>query len=54
MRDQEAGWLLVSDNPDKKTYPSRPWRRDTRILAEVKWQGGGFWEAGHGPAPGLQ
>ena len=54
MHDQEAGWLLVSDNPDKKTYPTRPWRSDTRILAEVKWQGGGFWETGHGPAPGLQ
>ena len=42
-RDQEAGWLLVSDNPDKKAYPTQRWRSDTKILAEVKWQGGGFW-----------
>ena len=40
--DREAGWLLVSDNPDKETYPSQPWREETNILAEVKWQGGAF------------
>ena len=42
VRDPEAGWLLVSDNPDKKTYPTQPWPDDARIVAEVKWQGGVF------------
>ena len=42
VNDREAGWLLVSDNPDKETYPSQPWREETNILAEVKWQGGAF------------
>ena len=23
--DEEEGWLVASDNPDKKTWPTRPW-----------------------------
>ena len=32
-----GGWLLVSDNPDKKKYPTRPWPKESRLIAEVVW-----------------
>ena len=39
MHDREAGWLIVSDNPDKNRYPTAPFREDARVIAEVKWWG---------------
>ena len=30
-------WQLVSDNPDKRTWPNRPWPEDAAIVGEVKW-----------------
>ena len=30
-------WLLVSDNPDKKVWPSRPWPPDAVVVGEVRW-----------------
>ena len=44
VRDPEAGWLIVSDNPDKKTYPTQPWPDDASIVAEMKWHGQSFIE----------
>ena len=35
--DPEAGWLLVSDNPDKTTWATRPWPESAEIVGEVKW-----------------
>ena len=34
--DREAGWLLVSDNPNKIAFPTQPWPDDASIIAEVK------------------
>ena len=42
MRDDKAGWLLVSDNPDKRTWPTQPWPDDGEIVGEVKWLGRSF------------
>jgi phage repressor protein C with HTH and peptisase S24 domain len=35
-----AGWLLVSDNPDKRAWPTRPFPDDAQMIGEVKWTGG--------------
>ena len=35
--DPEAGWMLVSDSPDKSTWATRPWPEDADIIGEVKW-----------------
>lgn len=40
--DIKAGWLLVSDNPDKESFPTRVWPDDARILARVVWCGQSF------------
>lgn len=37
--DRTAGWLIVSDNPDKNRFPTRPWGDDAKIMGEVKWHG---------------
>jgi len=37
VRDPEAGWLLVSDNPDKRTWVTRPWPEDAAVIGEIKW-----------------
>lgn len=42
LRDKQAGWLLVSDNPDKRTWPTKPWPDDGEIVGEVKWLGRSF------------
>ena len=42
MRDTKAGWLLVSDNPDKQEFPTKPWPEDATIIGEVKWYGQAF------------
>ena len=36
-RDPAGVWQLVSDNPDKRIWPSRPWPPDAVIVGEVKW-----------------
>ena len=42
IRDPEAGWLLLSDNPDKRAWPTRPWPESTRIVGRVRWTGRSF------------
>ena len=37
--DRKAGWLIVSDNPDKNRFPTQPWGDDAKIMGEVKWHG---------------
>ena len=37
--DRTAGWLIVSDNPDKNRFPTQPWGDDAKIIGEVKWHG---------------
>ncbi len=41
-KDPAGVWQLVSDNPDKLTWPNRPWPPDARIVGEVKWTGRTF------------
>ena len=36
-KDPAGAWQLVSDNPDKRTWPSRPWPPDAEIVGEVTW-----------------
>ena len=36
-RDPAGVWQLVSDNPDKLTWPNRPWPSDAEIVGEVRW-----------------
>ena len=36
-RDPAGVWQLVSDNPDKLTWPNRPWPPDADIVGEVRW-----------------
>ena len=42
VEDREDGWLVVSDNPDKATWPTLPWPDDAAIVGEVKWLGRTF------------
>ena len=42
MRNPEGGWLLASDNPDKKSFPTKPWPEGARVIGEVKWDGQSF------------
>ena len=42
VNDPEAGWLLVSDNPDKEWFPTQLWPDDAQVVAEVKWHGEPF------------
>ena len=36
-RDESGVWRLVSDNPNKHVWPTRPWPPDAVIVGEVKW-----------------
>ena len=38
----EAGWLLVSDNPDRERFPTQAWPEEARIIREVMWHGQSF------------
>ena len=52
--NREGGWLLVSDNPDKESFPTRVWPDNAKILARVVWNGQSFrWneERDRGPRP---
>ena len=40
--DRKAGWLIVSDNPDRDRFPTQPWPEYARIVGEVKWHGQSF------------
>ena len=42
IHDPEAGWVLVSDNPDKTAWPTRAWPDDAIVVGEVKWLGRTF------------
>jgi len=39
VRDREAGWLLVSNNPSKRAWATQPWPEDAQVIGEVKWLG---------------
>ena len=41
-KDPAAGWQLVSDNPNKTAWPTRPWPREAKVVGEVKWAGRSF------------
>ena len=36
-RDVAAAWQLLSDNPNKHVWPTRPWPPGAEIVGEVKW-----------------
>ena len=36
-RDRSGAWQLVSDNPNKQAWPTRPWPADAPVIGEVKW-----------------
>ena len=36
-RDAAGAWQLVSDNPNKHVWPTRPWLPDAEVVGEVKW-----------------
>ena len=42
MWNNKGGWLLVSDNPDKESFPTRVWRGDEHVVARVVWHGQSF------------
>ena len=42
IHDPEAGWLLQSDNRNKRAWPTVPWPDEARIVGEVKWLGRSF------------
>ena len=37
LEHETEGWLLTSDNPDKKAWPTVPWPEDGRPVGEVRW-----------------
>ncbi len=36
-KDRTGAWQIVSDNPNKQTWPTLPWPPDAPVLGEVKW-----------------
>lgn len=36
-RDDVGAWQLVSDNPNKHVWPTRPWPADAVVIGEVRW-----------------
>ncbi len=36
-KSRAGNWQLVSDNPDKQEWPTRPWPADADVIGEVKW-----------------
>ncbi len=36
-RDAARAWQLVSDNPNKHVWPTRPWPPAADVVGEVKW-----------------
>ena len=39
VENDSGGWLLVSDNPNRRTWPSRPWPNDAKVVGQVRWVG---------------
>ena len=37
VRQKSGNWLLESDNPDKKKWPTMAWPADAGIVGEVRW-----------------
>ena len=37
IHDRNAGWMLQSDNRNKRAWPTLPWPAEARIVGEVKW-----------------
>ena len=38
LHDKDAGWLLASDNPDKRAWPTPRWpEHETQVVGEVRW-----------------
>jgi hypothetical protein len=37
VESNEEGWLVASDNPDKKTWPTQPWPDGADPVGEVRW-----------------
>ena len=36
-KNRAGNWQLVSDNPDKKEWPTLRWPADADVIGEVKW-----------------
>ena len=36
-KNRAGNWQLVSDNPDKKEWPTLRWPNDAEVIGEVKW-----------------
>ena len=36
-KSRAGNWQLVSDNPDKKEWPTLRWPADAEVIGEVKW-----------------
>ena len=36
-KDRSGAWQLVSDNPNKRAWPTLPWPGDAPVLGEVRW-----------------
>ena len=36
-KNRAGNWQLVSDNPDKKEWPTLRWPADAEVIGEVKW-----------------
>ena len=36
-KSRAGSWQLVSDNPDKKEWPTLRWPADAEVIGEVKW-----------------
>ena len=37
LLDDEEGWMLSSDNTDKRAWPSQPWPSGAEPVGEVRW-----------------
>ena len=37
IEDDEAGWMLVSDNPNDDRWPNRPWPDGATVVGQVCW-----------------
>lgn len=37
MHDKDVGWLLVSDNPDRRAWPMYQRQHGQEIIGEVRW-----------------
>ena len=42
IRDPDAGWLVQSDNRNKRAWRTRPWPEEGQIVGQVKWLGRTF------------